>query len=627
MIDTNDIEIKTEMEYNDAMISIIANHKKVCQHGRPQKKRTCKSIDQGFLCDILMDYMTESISHNYIISESNLINFYGLVIQKSYGVSSSKHCFYVNNQRIIDLTISILKHQLVSLNIFELLLKNAKFDSYLHNITANKDFAKCSDPYFRLIITTRFKYTNGIKDTILWDFVKDNINITPYNLAELCKCPHMCISEKVSQIIDSFDDKVFTKNIIEEYKLMKNACNNLPYATCIITSLFNKNITIDNDIFATICEHGSYNTMKYILELTRIPVTSSHFKAVLKTPRRAYNIKNIYREYSESESEELSESEEFTELPELKKRDNTYETKTPKKNIFEGNKMELLFLNGFIPNREDIKQSIVQNIKIDNMERFDHIIFDKEMYEYCVAHNFYPNYKFNCISQEMVSLQLACNEKDLPRIKNLIKLHKLIPDNVCMENISKYRESTIFSYLIKMGGKVNLQCVKNVAKSYPTHKFMSQYLNEYEKEKDNEIEQYKKKIMELETIVNKNNNNDKDNSDPEQCNDFKYNILQLNMTDDDITNYKQKYKNKRNPHIKIVELFGIDNKHKTSYSEFKKLLFDKIRTESWLSEHDKTLIKVPQKYKLSFGLNDNENDMVRFEDVDKLICLFYATNC
>lgn len=255
------------------------------------------------------------------------------------------------------------------------------------------------------------------------------------------------------------------------------------------------------------------------------------------------------------------------------------------------------------------------------------------MHKLCIGNKFFPKYKFNCVSTEMFLLQEACHKKDGPVIKKLVKMHKLVPDEICMELISQHRESIIFPFLIKSGGKVNLKCLQNVADSYNNNKFIIQYMTEFEKEYIKEITGYKNKITELERRLDNTNG---DVSDPHPhlpqpiINDgleIKYNVLQLNVDNDKILQYRQKYKNKRIPHKKIVNFYGIDNKQKVSYADFKKLLFEKIQNESWTCTHDKTLIKIPLQYRELFGLDNNENDVVSFGDIEKLICMFYVNSC
>ena len=77
-----------------------------------------------------------------------------------------------------------------------------------------------------------------------------------------------------------------------------------------------------------------------------------------------------------------------------------------------------------------------------------------------------------------------------------------------------------------------------------------------------------------------------------------------------------------------MSLLGIEKTVKVSHIDFKKLLFDKIKNESWLCEDDKTLICIPVKYRKLFGIKYNDiNNVVSFNDIDKLIVLFYINSC
>lgn len=597
--------------YNDNIKKLLDESRYYCRHrvmGHQVGKIKKKHPQSPYVCDILIVELIKMIDNKCVISEDILMNFYDLV---NYGIAfSRKGCYSQNKRQIINITQKIFEYQLPSLKLLKKIIKYNEYDVCYNSLLLNTNFAPFANEFFNLVITNRLNDTEGgPEDDILCNLVLNNINYTPQNLLNLCDCSNCIITTKVAEKIDSLDNDEINNMILDKENFMKTACKNLPWAMNIITSLTNKNCQISSDNFGIACNHGNFENLKMILEISRIPVTNDHFKIVLKTITGSQ--KRVVEEESDSEGDPLFSNKE----EQLKK-------------------IELLFQNGFVPNREDIKESIKCHVQIPNIERFENIILDDEMHKCCIKNKFFPKYKFNCVSTEMILLQEACHKKDGSIIKKLVKMHKLVPDEICMELISKHRESTIFPFLIKSGGKVNLQCLRNISDSYNNNKFIIQYMTEFEKEYMKEITGYKNKITELERQLKENINGDGDVSEPylpqpiiNNDLEIKYNVLQLNVDNDKILQYRQKYKNKKVPHKKIVSFYGIEDKQKVSYADFKKLLFEKIQNESWTCTHDKTLIKVPSQYRELFGLENNENDVVSFGDIEKLICMFYVNSC
>lgn len=588
--------------FNTNLQKTFQAYKHACCHGQFITKTPSKNskAEKKYACTFIMDNINEAINKNYVISDINIKHFYAL-INKGYG---KRTCFVNNGEKIIEFTKNLFEYQMPPIDVLKSLIELEKYDSCYECIFKNKNFTECKGEFISLIAKNRLKNSvDDSTDETLCNIIINNTNNYSFqNLLDLCGCSNNIITSKVSQIIDNLDIETFDSIFTNKDQFMKTACKNTPYAINIITSVANKNVQINAEYFGIICKHGNYENLKYILELSRTPVTQEHFRIVLDTFRQ-------YKSYVTDEEDDDGN----TDL---------------KKGL---NKIELLFQNGFIPSRDDIYYSIKYNIMIPNIERFDNIVMDKDMYTCCIENNFYPKYKFNCISSEMFLLQGACYMRDVSLVKKLIKMHKLVPDEICMENCSKYREATIFPNLIKAGGKVNLKCVKNVSKSYANNKFIKQYLNEYEKEYMIEITNYKNKIAELEKCVTgtkvDNIEIQRDKQPIVDVVEVKYNILNLDIDNDKILQCRLKYKNKRVPHQKIIEFFNINGKQKVSYSDFKKLLFEKIQEESWACESDKKLIKVPLKYRSMFGFSDNDNDVISFDNVEKLIYLFYVNNC
>ena len=585
---------------------ILQTHRNHCNH----QERT--SQKPPYVCDALIKIILNAIDKDQQIQNTSLHTFFGLVTySKNY--YNKSNCIRYNKKNIVDLTNKLFAHQIPSLDLLKTLVANYDLDNCFVSIITNEKFSEVSSEYmdFLLVELSQKKYGNRYNK--LHKTLIERLPVNQANLIRLCESSNMILTQNVADLI-SKSDKQYVDDMFNGINIMKIACKNLPNSTNVVTALLNKSYTITTDEFSLICAYCLFNHIKYILELSRMVITSNHFEAII-------NAKAIPGKYVESGSEEEEEEETLSVSEEEynskgKKCTTRSDAKIDRKLENKLTKLELLFHNGYIPTRDDIKKTITKHIEIPNIERFD-IVFDEEMLELCRTSDFYPKYKFTCITPEMLELQKACHTKNFPLAKTLIKTHNLVPDAICMEAIAKYKENKVLEILIKAGGKVNLECVKQRAECYANNKFMLAMIHAYEQEHEKEINQYKSKILELETFV-------KDNV-PEELRKPKYNIIDLDIKVDKLNEYKQKYKNKRVPHKKIVEFFGPDKIPKINYIDFQTLLIDKMKMESWKYNNNEQLICVPLKYRTLFGLDDNINNVVSINDLDKLVCSFYIT--
>lgn len=559
-------------------------------------------VNDNFLCVTIIDVMNHMLDNNIVIDDFNIEMFYALVTHRIYNATPC--CIQYNTIDIIDLTEKLFSHQLPSLKTVDYLLQYSIFNSCIINLKNNKSFVDNCDEYINYIIVHGLN-KHFDTDTLLCEFIIDNINLVPLNLLNLCECSNSFIMDKLPNLIENYDGD------LSEFNFMEAACKNLPYSKNIIIALLHKNCQVTNDNFEFVCETCDLESIEFILGISRINITSEHFKIII----------DIIKDNRDDSSSHLY----------------GYKNKYNTKSINDDNpddiaKLELFFRYGYIPSRDDIKLTIINNIEIQNIDRFG-IVMDVEMLDLCRKHNFFPKYNFACISLEMLELQKACKAKDLQTIKKLIKEHNLIPDEVCMENISYYRENTITEYLLKHGGKVNLKCINKRLDNYRNVWPVTILLEYYEKENGLLIKNYENRILELETQLSqiKNSPEQPVPSQQDECiPEIKYNVLNINVSNENIIEYSQIYKNKKIPHKNIIKLFTIDKTQRVSFSDFKKLLIEKIKNDDWLCENDRTLICIPVEHRTFFGLSssgDNINDVVSFNDIDKLVYLFYKINC
>lgn len=596
--------LSTNEDFNNHIELLFKKNEYLCNHVHINKYYT-----GDFICDTIVDLMTNMIDNNMIISESNIEEFYAVISYRSH--NSAPCCIQYDTIKLIEFTNKLFTYQLPSLNTLTFLFPYSIFDSCIMCIKENKNFSTCSNKYIDFIIENKLSEKYNSKDILLCEFVMENIIPSPTNLLQLLKCSNNFVMENLITLIENFDGD------LSELNFMEIACEGLPYTKDTIIALLHKNCQVSEDNFKAVCKKGDIESMKFILEISRITITSEHFKILLNMMRKknAYGYKKSRYDDSDSDSYDYEH------------------------NMM---KIELFFQHGFVPTRDDIKLSIMNSIEINNIDRFE-IDMDREMLELCRQYGFYPKYNFSCISAEMLQLQKACKIKDISVIKKLIKEHNLVPDSVCMENVSYYKENNILEYLVSCGGKVTLRCINKRLSNYRHSAYVTTLIDHFEEENTRIIKEYEDRITELERQLSEKNNSQvtqvaqvkqskqiKQTKQTKQIeNTPKYNIINVNVTDENMTEYKQKYKNKRVPHKNFIELFAVIKTHKVSPIEFKKLLIEKIQNESWICEYNKTLICIPLKYRNYFGLpNDvkNINDVVSFNDIDKLIYLFYKTN-
>lgn len=98
-------------------------------------------------------------------------------------------------------------------------------------------------------------------------------------------------------------------------------------------------------------------------------------------------------------------------------------------------------------------------------------------------------------------------------------------------------------------------------------------------------------------------------------------IIAINIDSNKIATIQKQYRLKSIPPIKITELFKLPKTTKMSYGDTKKLILDKIIKDDWINSKDKNLLDLPNDVKEKLGITDNGS--ISFNDIDKLVCLFY----
>ena len=80
---------------------------------------------------------------------------------------------------------------------------------------------------------------------------------------------------------------------------------------------------------------------------------------------------------------------------------------------------------------------------------------------------------------------------------------------------------------------------------------------------------------------------------------------------------------KSTPPRRLVKYFGLDKSKKMSYIDVRKFIRDKIKTNKWLLNDDKTLIDLPKGFRKALGIS--EDGYISHTDIDMIVSLCYTT--
>lgn len=607
---------------------------------------------------IICNDICQIIQKHGSIDDNNCKNFIQMITlektQPYYYYESKKNCSTENGNKIKEVLKIIFKSYFPEEGEFKNLLKYTAYDLCYQSLKEYKDFTYYTPGYIQEIVN-RLNNLDHEKDnnqSFISQFI-DHIASTDENLSVMVNCKNEIFSAFTSQLIDKFEG-----NLSNE--LLTNACYALPYNKQVINSLIGRGMVLTDEHLSIVCSLANLEAIDFILAISKMPIKQIHFKKLIESTRKKEKDPRYYWRYREDER---------------------VSNCTPEK-------IEILIKHGYKISYEDLKLSIKNKQIIPGIERFD-IKLDKALLEYCWANDFYPPYNFDCIDPEMLQLEKLCNGQHLADVKALINKHKLVPDQKCMENAAKFKTSNrTMDFLISKGGKVNINCVENCAKEQKSNRLLLTIVNEFKKNYNNEVQDYKDRIQKLEEIIkdlggevpkdkkeeNKNsklepkttktpkkptstlpkggkkaktaaqskNKNviiideesdeelEMDETNPKeetpqngvQHSENNYQMIDLKIDQNKIVEIQKQYKLKSSSNENIQSIFKIPKNKKVSYNDVKKILLDKIKDESWIDQKDKSLIKIPDDIKKK--LNIESNDYIKFNDIDKLVCLFFV---
>lgn len=495
--------------------------------------------------------------------------------------------------------------------------------------------------------------TKGDKYQYLVDSIVSNI--TPEILEDClgvrCKYYHRILSIHLEKMEFDFNESH-----------LETLCQFMPYSYDTIKTIISKGVELTDNCLKIVCKYCDYESLKQILELGKFSPKKEHFKALITSVKyegpRNYSRRYYYR-YSDKPID-----------------DKGYNTTLG--SGYSQDKMELLIQLGYKPTYDDIIEAIKTKCEIPSIERFN-IKTDKALLDKCQKHNFFPKYNFDCISNDMVELRGLCSEKCLPKIRSHLSKTKLVPDEACLENASKIKTNLqTVNLLIQKGGKVNFRCIENSADTMSANSTLMALVNGFKKNYKEEKQNYEKKIKELEkkiAMLELQEKGSHEGSREESSDRFDHLQLAVEKMDKQINSLidkeeleeiqidgldesdesgeldeikdaeqekeqekitvvtisderiksitgipKQRRRDVKIP-TKYAELFKLDKDTEISYISVKKDLIERINKNNWYNKANKQLVSLPDSLNEKLGL---EKGYVKFEDIDKLVCLFYG---
>jgi FtsZ-binding cell division protein ZapB len=439
-------------------------------------------------------------------------------------------------------------------------------------------------------------------------------------------------------------------------------CKYMPYSYDTIKTVVSKGVELDDGCFDVICRYCDYESMKLISGLGKFIPKNKHFRSLITSVKYEGPSQSSRRYYYRHNNPINKDG---------------YNTTFGSGYLQE--KMELLIKLGYKPTYTDIVDAIKTKCEIPGIERFD-INTDSKLLDKCQKHNFFPKYNFNCITNEMMELRGLCSQKGIGKIRSCIKNNDLVPDEACLENASKIKTNLqTVNFLIEKGGKVNFKCVENSADTMSANSTLMVLVDAFKKNYKAEKGNYEKRIKELEkkvtllelkkdvnaqeyqedqvdylqlavekmdkkmnSYIDKDdvieieidglddesdeldNELDNESDKPDELDKSKNEIKIVAIPDERIKSIKGIPKQRRMDvkiPTKYAELFKLDKDTKISYISVKKDLIERINKNNWYNKSNKQLVNLPDDVNSKLGL---DKGCVKFEDIDKLVSLFYS---
>jgi hypothetical protein len=584
----------------------------------------------GNKCESVCATLLKCLNGNQILSNNLILKFLEFVTPRKehlyYDIHSRMYCLWHGTESIIQVIQAVVKSHALDHKCISVILKYPCFDTCLQTLTTeNKNFTKFSSQEVGIIVESRLEHICSSDETtqLLCDIVLNNIILDTDNLIELSKSRVVYMSDRLSQHVDKCSENI-------DELVMINACKSLPYTKSLVKSLINRQLVITDQIFGRVCEYCDVESLKFILEQSKIIPTREHYHKLVAS--KVYN------------SDKDLENKNRYRGPYNHNKDGDRDRYS--KGGYSMEKMDVLISHGFKPDYDDITYGIKFHVEIPNIKRFS-IKPDLTFLNVCYDHDFYPKYGFECISDEMIELQKLCAVRNKPLITKYMKKYKLVPDRKCMENASRIKGNLpVVRMLIDNGGKVTYQCIEKHTKEMFPNSMLSYLVKNFDINKTSKIVELEDKVKQLEAqLKNKditkedkqdkeNKQEDKENKqeDKENKQEDKENKQEdkeaspkvdkmITITDDQLTKQPKQIRRDCLLPTKYATYFKSNNNEKKSFIQIKKDFIISVKANKWYKKDNQLLIDPPKDMRKLLGLD--ETGYIKFNDLEKMLYLFY----
>lgn len=538
-------------------------------------------------CEKVSDTISRCYGDRKLLKSQTLDRYINKICMKS---NYEQTCITARRDKIRPVIYKIFRKQVPSLHFIKTICVYDEYDNAIAQLEDNDDFIECSQAMIDIIINQKFCIINEngtIKENFnsndsvnLINFLFQHTPISCFSIESFCKCKNIYAAQHLVNAIKNFDGEL-------DQKCLYNACTALPESKNVVEILTQtKGLVLDNQCLDIVCRCGNEKAISFILEKGRLPIKREHFNILINS---------------------------------------VFDSGV---NVCTKEKMEVLILNGYVPDREDLIETIKRNVEIPGIRRFN-IDLDKDILERCWDNDFYPDYEFSCIDPLMVELQKLCMIREIGKIRAFCKKNKLVPDRKCMENACSFKTNApIYEYLKSIGGKPTLKCIQRSSKECKAN-FLKQIIDDYMevhlKEKDekdviiqnlqNELAQLKKLNGDDKNI--QNNTEDKEEYTDKNPDENKTIAHSFKINEQNFETIKR-IRGKLNNNAKIKEILGI--KVKASFLDIKKATIEYIQNNNLIGENN--LISFPLDFQDKIGMNTAGNP-IRFEDIDIVVYHFF----
>ena len=488
----------------------------------------------------------------------NLIEKYLNYLNKSYNSYTRNNCLSRNTINLSPILKIIYQKYKPKFDHLERLI-TAKLADLINHILENHNYQFTSKEINKIyplvdkthLLFRNYKYDNDFK--ILLSIRNNSIH------------------QELSSIIDksSADIKYTTE-------MLNSVCNAMPFSNMSLYSLLGKGLKLNHTCVISSCTTKDIESVKLILKLGD------------------FDVNDICKDGPNDTSSTLGKKmiEKYI-----------YFNRCDLPCII----IPLLCDNGYTLTVGDILCTLRKHIQIPSFEKYYKNPLTKTFLDVCRTERFYPHYKFNCISENMMELYRKVTTQQYVSTKKFIKEHNLIPDDHCFQIVSDTKMLSIF---IDAGGKVPFDCTNAYNSSSKITFLRPHFEKNYDEiikrvklleEENKELEVKNKKIKELKQEIKR----------------LTYGFIDFSDQD----NPQCDRPRKKVPITPIYKELFEPKQEKISYLEIKKELLKAIVINKWQDTiNNQILIDLPtsilDKLNLSKGY-------IKEKDIDYIVQKLY----